>query len=291
MPTRTKPWSEPLVLKLMQRHRNLGPEEILERHADRLRLDAEQDTLPIDVDLVASVQGVKRHRESWDFAGRIYADADGQLVMDLNGHDGEERQRFTCAHELMHLAFPGFKKETRYRLDTKQPGQNGRNAEEEYLCDTGAAALLMPRKLVTGRYLVDEGLDGMERLARDADVSLQAAGNRLISLADQPASFLVFDWIHKPADRPLLRRGEDVTKCLRLQYATVAHLRAYLPRFKSVPEGSAYCRAWHGNARQHGRELLPGAESLGAFNVEAKAYGGGDRRRVLAIARQSDQLV
>ncbi len=88
----------------------------------------------------------------YDFAGRIYADLDGQLVMDLNDQDGAERQRFTCAHELIHLAFPNFKKETRYRLDAKSPGQNGRNAEEEYLCDLGAAALLMPRELVADRY-------------------------------------------------------------------------------------------------------------------------------------------
>lgn len=46
------------------------------------------------------------------------------------------------------------------------------NAEEEYLCDVGAAALLMPSDLVAGRYSLDKGLDSVERLARDAKVSL-----------------------------------------------------------------------------------------------------------------------
>lgn len=46
------------------------------------------------------------------------------------------------------------------------------NAEEEYLCDLGAAALLMPSDLVAGRYSLDKGLDSVERLARDAKVSL-----------------------------------------------------------------------------------------------------------------------
>src|SRR5690349_876943 len=105
-PTRRRPWSEPLVLKLIERHRGRTPEEIIERHAERVRREAEQGSLPIDVELVASVQGVKPRRAAYDFAGRIYADLDGQLVMDLNGDDRSERQRFTCAHELIHLAFP-----------------------------------------------------------------------------------------------------------------------------------------------------------------------------------------
>jgi hypothetical protein len=232
------------VLKLIERHRDRTAEEIIERHAEQLRRDAEQAALPVDVELVASVQGIKPRRATWDFAGRIYADIDGQLVMDLNNEDRDERQRFTCAHELMHLAFPGFK------------------------CD------------------IDEGLDGVERLAKDADVSLQAAGNRLASLADRPSAFLVFDWSHKPADRPQLRRGEDVPKCLRLRYASVAAVDAYLPRFKSVEDSSTFGRAWHGARRERGRELLPGAERLGAFDVEAQPYGANDRRVVLAVARR-----
>jgi Zn-dependent peptidase ImmA (M78 family) len=284
IPTRRRSWSEPLVLKLIERNRGRAPEEIIERHAEDLRRQAEQDRLPIDVELVASVQGVKPRRAAHDFAGRIYADLNGQLVMDLNDEDRSERQRFTCAHELIHLAFPGFKKETRYRLDTKQPGQNARNAEEEWLCDLGAAALLMPRDLVAGEFSLDEGLDGIERLAREADVSLQAAGNRLASLHGGRGAFLVLEWSHKPADRPAIRRGEDVSKRLRVRYGTVAGIDAYLPRFKSAPDDSVFCRAWHDWRRHRGREVLPGAERLGVFDVEAQAYGS-EHRVVLATAR------
>lgn len=274
-------------MKLMKRHNGRAPEQIVERHAEALRRDAEQESLPIDVDLIASVHGVKRRRAAWDFAGRIYAEPDGQLVMDLNSQDGDERQRFTCAHELMHLAFPGFKKETRYRLDTKAPGAHARNAEEEYLCDVGAAALLMPTALVRNKYTVALGLKEVERLAADAHVSLQAAGNRIVSLSQEKAAFLVFEWSHKPADRPGLRRGEDVPKRLRLRYATVSGINAYIPRFKGAPDESAFCRAWHGRRRERGQEPLTGAESLGLFEVEAKAYGADERRLVLAVARQA----
>jgi hypothetical protein len=121
----------------------------------------------------------------------------------------------------------------------------------------------MPRDLVAGEYSLDEGIDGIERLAREADVSLQAAGNRLASLHGGRGAFLVLEWSHKPADRPAIRRGEDVPKRLRVRYGTVAGIDAYLPRFKSAPDDSVFCRAWHDRRRYRGREVLPGAERLG----------------------------
>jgi len=125
---------------------------------------------------------------------------------------------------------------------------------------------------------------GVERLANDAEVSLQATGNRLISVATAAAAFLVFQWSNKPADRPALSRGEDVPKRLRLRYATVSGIEAYLPKFKGAPDDSVFGRAWHEQRRARGRELLPGAEHLGAFDIEARAYGGAERRVVLAVA-------
>ena len=39
-------------------------------------------------------------------------------------------------------------------------------------------------------------------------------------------------------------------KRLRLRYATLTGLDAYLPRFKSPPEDSVFGRAWHGIHRE-----------------------------------------
>lgn len=284
---RSNGWSEPLVLKLIERHRGKRPEEILEGHAERLLRESEQESLPVDVDLIASVLGIRRRVAPFDFAGRIYAEESGQLVMDLNADDGEPRRRFTGAHELMHVAFPGFKRESRYRADASSGGHS-RNREEEYLCDYGAAALLMPKRLVAGHYRIEDGLDAVETLANDASVSLEAAGNRLVSLSPTPATFLVLSMSHKPADTPALRRGDDVPERLRLRYATTANLDVYLPRYKSARDGSALCRAWEGWAVERGLEALPGADNAGAFRVEAKAYGAEDNRRVLALARQGE---
>ena len=69
----------------------------------------------------------------------------------------------------------------------------------------------------------------------------------------------------------------DMPKRLWLRYGSVAGIDAYVPRFKSAPDDSISCRAWHGWQRERRRELLPGAERFGAFDIEAQAFGS-DRR-------------
>lgn len=277
-------WSEPLVLDLIAASGEADPRAAIEAYAEKLLVAAEQRSLPIKVDLIASVKGIRSREGRFDFAGRIYAEDDGQLVMDLNATDSRERQRFTAAHELMHTAFPCFSEEGRYRLDAEVETKPV-NQEEEYLCDLGAAALLMPARLVGGEFSIAQGgLRAVERLARSAEVSLQAAGNRLAELSDEPTAFMVFELGHKPADRPALRRGERVQKRARLRYAHCSQLDAYLPRFKGAPTQSPISRAFRDPHRQRGVEPLPGAKDETEFAIEAKAYGGEGRRVVLAVA-------
>jgi hypothetical protein len=75
-----------------------------------LRLPIRQ--LPVDVDLIASCLGIKRRAASLAFAGRIYAEENGQLVMDLNANDSEPRRRFTAI--LISLATRGRTMQARF---------------------------------------------------------------------------------------------------------------------------------------------------------------------------------
>ncbi len=256
----------------------------MERYADDLRASAGQDRLPIRTHLIASFKGIKRNRATFDFSGRIYAEPSGQLVMDINEEEPEERQRFTEAHELMHPAFPGFDTEHRYRLDAVMD-RHSENREEEYLCDYGAAALLMPAELVESKYLVSRGLDDVERLSRDAEVSIEAAANRLVALADEPAVLLCLTWSHKPADRPALRKGEDVPKRLRIRYGVTSHMALYVPKFKAADDDSPFVRAAAASGIVAQTTTLPGLEKQGLFRIQAKRYGNDRLERVIAIAR------
>lgn len=280
----TRSWSEPLVLRLAKQRQDRDPEKAIAAYAKKLLRDASQSALPIEVEAIASLKGVRRRVGEHDFAGRIYVEPDGQLVMDLNATHNENRQRFTCAHELMHTGFPDFEEEERYRLDTTV-GTNPINREEEYLCDLGAAELLMPAELVADDYRLGAGIGAIKALSRIAQVSFEAAGNRLATLSDEPAIFLVFEYCHKPADQRALRRGEKVKKQVRLRYARCAHLGLYLPRFKSAPTDSVIARAYRSGMLERGIGELPGAEGAGTFLIEAKRFGSNDRQRVLAVAR------
>jgi hypothetical protein len=277
-------WTEPLVQRLMTKHRTSDPREAIRRYAASLRQECDQTDLPVDVEVIRSCLGIRRTVGEYDFAGRIYAEESGQLIMNLRASDSYERQRFTCAHELIHPAFPGFSRDSRYRLD-EQVGRNrvGRS-EEEYLCDFGAAELLMPADIVKPAYSVSRGLGHVERLAQDAEVSLEAAANRLVEIADEPAALLVLYEGHKPADRGALRRGEDVPERLRVHYCVARDIRVFVPRFKSADEGSVFVRALREPGVSRATEPLPGAATSREFMIEAKEYPLGDRRRVIALA-------
>lgn len=277
-------WTEPLVKRLIEKNNGAAPEAIIEEFADKLRAAANQDSLPVRPHLIASCHGIKRREAEYDFAGRIYVEPSGQLVMDINGQDSVERQHFTEAHELIHPAFPGFEVEHRYRLDAVMD-RHAENREEEYLCDYGAAALLMPAELVADRYAIRGGLADVERLSEAAEVSIEAAANRLVALADEPSVLVCMTKAHKPADRPALRKGEDVPKRLRTRYAVTSHTNLYVPKFKSADDGSVFALAAESTQMVSGTTTLPGLESAGLFRVEAKRYGYGRLERVIAIAR------
>ena len=281
MATRTD-WSEPLVRRLIKNEGGRDPRAIIRAYANAKRRECGQDSLPIDVDLIRSVLGIRRRDGDYDFAGRIYAEESGQLVMDLRSTDSFERQRFTCAHELIHPAFPGFKRESRYRLDAQVGAHRKARQEEEYLCDYGAAELLMPADLLEGKYSASRGLRDVERLARHAEVSLEAAANRLIELADEPTLLLVLALMHKPADQRALRRGEQVEPRLRIRYCAAHELDLFIPKFKGAEEDSVFCRALDESDFVSGSEPLPGTSEN--FAIEAKDYSLADHRRVLALA-------
>ena len=277
-------WAEPTVVGLLRKHRGRDPEQVIEKYVVEQLTAGRQRKLPVDVDGLASLLGIRQRVDRFPFAGRIYAEPSGQLVMDLNLDDIEPRRRFTCAHEIIHTAFPGFKEQERYRSDASTGGYTERD-EEEYLCDRGAASLLMPTGLVYEQYDVEDGLKAMEALSDDADVSLEAAGNRLVGLAERPAMLLVLEVGHKPADRPALRRGEPVEQRLRVRYGTARGMRAFVPRHKSVADDSLFMRALETGRTQRGRTYLPGAEKHGLFDVECGAYPFAGRSRVIALVR------
>jgi Zn-dependent peptidase ImmA (M78 family) len=281
-------WADPLVQRLAGRRGRAETEALVERIAERWLADARQARLPIAIFALASAHGIRvRRGRSQPFAGRIYADGE-RLVMDINADDPEPRQRFTCAHELMHTAFPGFARERRYRVDRELDDVLFARSrqEEELLCDLGAAALLMPRGLLAP-YTQRPPLDAMEGLAAAATVSLEAAANRLLRVRATPAAFLVLERMLQPAEQRRARRGERPEPRLRVRYALTVGLRTWVPRFADVDDRSVYARATKSGRVERGEQTLPGGRGED-WQVEARAYPRGRVMRVLAFARPAE---
>lgn len=273
--TTTEAPREALVERLVGSRADGSPKPRLEAILDRWRADAGQDKLAIDVLGLASARGIRVKEVAspgWD--GRVYVDPDGRLVIEVDRDHSAARQRFTLAHELAHTAFPGFTTDRRYRIDEDLAGAVfARNrSEEERLCDWGAGVLLMPGDL-TWSYRADQGLRAVEKLARDAKVSLEAAANRLIDQSRAPAVFLVLE-------------NPDGTG-LRVRYAKVKDLKLFVPRGLIVSDTSVFARAAHTGARERDTARLP-SRSRRRFHIEAKSFpmgrGANARERVLALA-------
>lgn len=282
-------WRDPLVLRLVRRYRSRTPEDAIAQEVGRILAEAGQTALPIDVEGIASLLGIKRRLIDAPFAARIYVEPSGQLVMDLLVTDGEPRRRFSCAHEIIHTLFPGFRHESRYRVDVQTSDHRRERSEEEYLCDYGAAELLMPAQMLVGsRHDLRQGLAAIEDLAQDAAVSLEAAGNRLVSLSQEQVVFLVLEVGHKPADARPLARGEAVAPRLRVRYSTSSpELPLFIPRHKSADLESPLVSALATERSVIGVGPIPGIGSR-AYRMEAKAYpfqlNGAPVERVLALA-------
>jgi Zn-dependent peptidase ImmA (M78 family) len=260
--------AEPLVARLAGRRADGDPKPRLKAILDRWRAEAGQEKLAIDVVGLASARGIRvREVEPGDWDGRVYVDSDRRPVIEVNRTHAVVRQRFTVAHELVHTAFPGFTSDRRYRVDGDlDDAVFARNrSEEERLCDWGAAQLLMPDELIWS-YRADQGLKAVEKLARDAKVSLEAAAMRLIEASAKPAVFLVLDGL-----------GPSV------RYARVHGLRSFVPRGASVDGGSVFARALASNRRERDTDALPG-RSRRPFHIEARSFDGGSGKRVLALA-------
>jgi hypothetical protein len=289
MPTPNDGWREPTVCQLMDAAGGQDPVALIEAHAQRLLVEAEARSLPIDVVGIASLLGIRIRTGEGPFAGRIFVDETGVVLLDLNARDSIARRRFTTAHEIMHTAFPGFHRDARYRLDKSVGTHQRSRGEEEFLCDRGAAALLMPAEMVSVHFDASRGLTDVERLASLAQVSLEAAAIRLVSLCAKPTLFLVLELAHAPADLPRLRKGGEASRVLRIRYGysnVDRGLRAR--RHAAVSSESPFARAFHQDGAARGTTPVPGLPARRVAFVEAKAYGNAETRRVLAVARPAD---
>jgi len=149
---------------------------------------------PVDVEAIATMQGIEILRHRFDGPESGFALRDGtRRYIGLNTQTSRRRQRFTAAHELGHLILHDGKElivdQAVLRVDLRNHLSSMGTDREEVEANTFAAALLMPERIVLrhAAELIqangDISRDGLiSDLARIFDASAEAMGYRLISL-------------------------------------------------------------------------------------------------------------
>jgi hypothetical protein len=140
---------------------------------------------PIDIETLAKRMGVLDITPA-DLIEDGHLEYDpGRTRIRVRNDIGNERRRFTIAHELGHLLL--------LDPDTKVVVHRTRNSgsNEERLCDEIAAALLLPADWISDRYAArPHNLSTVRHLAKMTDTSLSAVVARLQQVLYWPEMLL-----------------------------------------------------------------------------------------------------
>lgn len=141
-------------------------------------------TFPVDLSLVSELMYAQHQLDPQldEFSGMIVKEPGKAAQILINANDSAERQRFTWAHELGHLAErTTLAQDFDYSfVDLRKPGSY---SIHEFYADEFAGALLMPSWKI--KELQDAGKSLVE-MARFFGVSLTALNMRLHRLTVNP---------------------------------------------------------------------------------------------------------
>ena len=245
----TRPSRPPdrLGRRFLDQHQWSGaPEQLVVRLCAEL-LEEAGVSVPVDVRMLASFRDISEISEvDQAEAGCIFCEGE-RLLIQLRGSDSPERRRFTICHEILHTFFPGFREERRTRTDTTV-GNFDRNHLEEYLCDLGAAELLLPREPFLAALPARPRIDDVITLAATFTASLEATAIRVVNLAAVPMALVVLEPTWKPTEqREFARQATQPSlagleshpppKKLRVRWAYGPRM-ATIPKHKSVGDAS-----------------------------------------------------
>jgi Zn-dependent peptidase ImmA (M78 family) len=270
-------------------------------YADFLRREADVDgEIPVPLDAILNHFGVQRRELRIDGDRQGLKFSTGRLsyqVVFTEASDKPERRRFSLGHELIELLFEALHQG---RMSTRMK-EACSGFRKERLCETGAAALLMPKQPF--QHALKERpirLDTASDLATVFDVSFLASLIRMVELAEKRHLLIAWRPKLKPTqerrhtDNQLVlsfERDIGPRKRLRVEWPrwTDKPDGWHVPRDKSVPEDSIIHRAWTQQQQLSSKERLHLSSSFdGVFDIEALPIQMGGERWALSLLDVSD---
>ncbi|MFY9315377.1 MAG: ImmA/IrrE family metallo-endopeptidase [Burkholderiales bacterium] len=159
--------------------------------------DLDALSTPIDVEALArrrDIRGIEYREVGGD--GQISRLPGGGYVVTVNRAHSEQRRRFTIAHEIAHTLFFEALGEESEQLGMEY--EEGRDPDEERICDFVAARLLLPPKQVE-RFLKQHSIDvsTVVSLAHEFDCSLRAAARCFLQHFPLKARVIFWEYLEK----------------------------------------------------------------------------------------------
>jgi hypothetical protein len=250
---------------------------------ERLLNTAEVVGPPAPLELLGSLRGVVRIESvPISSAGRLVPVPGGGYVVQVNEADSPGRQRFSAAHEICHTFFDDARRAARTH-DDPTIGAFDERRSEEYLCDLGAAHMLLHpgwlKDLAAGQQ---PSLDGLFAVASRCEASAEATARQLATLGVWRCSFVFWEPGYRKAERDLLARtplpgleavAPRPVPRLRATRVYTATGMPFFPLRKSVGEDSSIAEALLSEGRTRGVERFDiGRQSLLA-NCESHYVG------------------
>lgn len=226
------------------------PERAITVLAQQLIDEAGFEDPPFDPAILASFQNVLEvRRSSMSSAARLFPE-NGHLIIEVNRDHTPEKQNFSIDHEVTHTLFPTY---SNTYIDDENTGAFSISLEEEYLCDIGAATLLLdPRALEPRARDYGPSLHALVELATLFRASLQATARQLAALDVWPCAFVCWE--------PGVRKAEEVSKG-----------QGFLPGFDTFGKPKEKWRIKHAYPSSSFGHFLPPNKSVDASSLVAQA--------------------
>ncbi|QNN21752.1 ImmA/IrrE family metallo-endopeptidase [Planctomycetales bacterium ZRK34] len=262
----------------------LKARELIELHVDSFGTP----TIPINVDVLASLRGIKRSKESPLHSpdAELRPDGTGGVEMRINADRPETRQRFSIAHEISHTFFPDYTTKPWCRTDARYRDRADADDYLEMLCDIGAAELLFPRPWfkVDANAVTDAA--GLINLAKTYHASREATIRRYVETSPESVAAAYLIWKLKPTQKSTVGRRDQgnlygltpedeirEASQLRIEYTassesfnTAGH---FIPKDKSVEKNGPLYQAASLATPTDGECFLNFGQLSGMFHVWA----------------------
>jgi hypothetical protein len=161
-----------------------------------------EQTIPLNLDLLVSLLGIRRSAEPPVFSSdaELAPDEDGGTVMRVNPDRPETRQRFSIGHEISHTFFPGYELKVQCRPDPRHRDRESPEDFIETLCDVGAAELLLPLPWFADDAGAVTTAQQLVALARKYKASREATLRRFAETSTSCLAAVFCSWKLKPVE-------------------------------------------------------------------------------------------